>query len=74
MRIFVTGAAGYIGSVVTDRLLAHGHSVVAMDNLVHGHRSAVHESATFVEGDLLDRDWLFAQLAQGFDAVVHLAA
>jgi UDP-glucose 4-epimerase len=74
MKIFVTGAAGYIGSVVTDRLLQHGHIVAAMDNLRHGHRSAVHEAATFVEGDLLDRQWLFRQLACGFDAVVHLAA
>jgi UDP-glucose 4-epimerase len=74
MKIFVTGAAGYIGSVVTDRLIEQGHTVVAMDNLRHGHRDAVHRGALFVAGDLLDRDWLFAQLAGGFDAVVHLAA
>ena len=74
MRIFVTGAAGYIGSVVTDRLIEQGHIVVAMDSLRHGHREAVHREAQFVQGDLLDREWLFAQLATGFDAVVHLAA
>jgi len=74
MNIFVTGAAGYIGSVVTDRLLEDGHSVVAMDNLRHGRREAVHPGAEFLEGDLLDRAWLFEQLRRGFDAVVHLAA
>ncbi len=36
MRILITGGAGFIGSHMTDRLLAEGHQVVAMDNLVTG--------------------------------------
>src|SRR6185436_8041832 len=75
MKIFVTGAAGYIGSVVTDTLVESGHTVVAFDNLSHGHRDAVHPGATFVAGDLLDRTRLIELLrGQGYDAVVHLAA
>jgi UDP-glucose 4-epimerase len=75
MRILVTGAAGYIGSVVAERLVAEGHAVTALDDLRHGHRAAVVEGATFVQGDLLDRDWVRAELARGgYEAVVHLAA
>src|SRR5262245_52044434 len=75
MNIFVTGAAGYIGSVVTDRLIERGHRVVALDNLCHGHREAVHPEARFIEGDLLDRAWLIDQVRRAeVDAVVHLAA
>jgi UDP-glucose 4-epimerase len=75
MRILVTGAAGYIGSVVTERLVGDGHAVTAIDNLRHGHREAVHPAATFIAADLLDRDWLRGELqGGGYDAVVHLAA
>ena len=75
MNILVTGAAGYIGSVVTERLIEHGHTVVALDNLRHGHRDAVHPAARFVQGDLLDREWLHHEVRQAkVDAVVHLAA
>jgi len=75
MRILVTGAAGYIGSVVTEQLVEQGYDVVALDNLRHGHARALHPQATFVQADLLDRAALDALLtAQPVDAVVHLAA
>ena len=75
MKILVTGAAGYIGSVVTEKLIERGHQVLALDSLLHGHRAAVHPEATWVELDLLDRDRLHACLAsERVDAVVHLAA
>jgi len=75
MRILVTGAAGYVGSVVTQRLVEQGHDVIAMDNLSHGFRQAVHEDAVFEKGDLLDADWLGDLLARRpVEAVVHLAA
>jgi UDP-glucose 4-epimerase len=75
MKILVTGAAGFIGSVVTQRLVEQGHDVTAMDNLCHGHRQAVHPKATFVNLDLLDRPGLDALLESAkVDAVVHLAA
>ena len=75
MNILVTGAAGYIGSVVTERLIEQGHQVVALDNLRHGHRDAVHPAARFVVGDLLDRSWLIDEVRRAeVDSVVHLAA
>ncbi|HNV72920.1 MAG TPA: NAD-dependent epimerase/dehydratase family protein, partial [Candidatus Ozemobacteraceae bacterium] len=38
MRIVVTGGAGFIGSHLTDRLLAEGHRVIVIDNFVTGSR------------------------------------
>lgn len=75
MKILVTGAAGYIGSVVTELLIGQGHAIVALDNLAAGHRLAVHPDAKFAEIDLLDAEALNALFAaEKFDAVVHLAA
>ena len=78
MRVFVTGAAGFIGSHMVDRLLAKGHSVVGYDNLSTGKRrfleSALANSRfTFHEADLLDRQNL-AQAIEGAELVVHFAA
>jgi len=75
MGILVTGAAGYIGSVVTEQLVEQGHQVIALDNLRNGHRAAVHPAAAFAQLDLLDADALTAFLRENpVDAVVHLAA
>jgi UDP-glucose 4-epimerase len=74
MRVLVTGGAGYVGSVVSEHLLARGHAVVVYDNLETGHREAVPPEATFVEGDLLDGPRLFSALARPrVDAVMHMA-
>lgn len=73
--ILVTGGAGYIGGIVAAQLIEHGHRVVVLDDLSHGHRSAVPREAEFVAGDTGDRDLLrriFA--AHRFDAVMHFAA
>jgi UDP-glucose 4-epimerase len=75
MRVLVTGAAGYIGSVVTEQLIEHGFEVLALDNLQHGNAAAVDPRARFTQGDLLDGPWLTRFLeANPIDAVVHLAA
>lgn len=54
MRVWVTGGAGYIGSVTTEKLLDAGHQVQVFDNLSRGHREAVDPRAELVVGDLLD--------------------
>ena len=56
MNVFVTGGAGYIGSVCVSELCNAGHQVTVLDNLSEGHRSAVDPRARFVQLDLEDRD------------------
>lgn len=75
MRVMVTGGAGYIGSVVTEALVARGHDVLVYDNLAKGHREAVDPEAAFIEADLLDREALRRALSDhGIEGVIHLAA
>ncbi len=75
MKVFVTGGAGYIGSVTTRRLLDAGHSVVVFDSLERGHRAAVDARARLVAGDLRNAAAIRDALAAARpDAVVHFAA
>jgi UDP-glucose 4-epimerase len=75
MRVLVTGAAGFIGSVVTQQLLEAGHQVTAVDNLSHGHAEAIVPPAQLVRADLLDAASIKELvLAKRVEAVVHLAA
>jgi len=75
MRVLVTGGAGYIGSVVTEQLIAGGHQVVVYDNLSKGHRGAVVEGAEFVHASLGDAELLRKTLSdRGVEAVIHMAA
>ncbi|MFH1066401.1 MAG: UDP-glucose 4-epimerase GalE [bacterium] len=74
MRVFVTGGAGYIGSVCVEELLKAGHEVSIFDNLSEGHRSAVEERAEFIQGDLADRENIKATLQRVKpEAVIHFA-
>ncbi len=75
MRIFLTGGAGYIGSVCSELLLNEGHEVAIFDNLTEGHRRAVDSRANFIQGDLADRLQIEAALSSTRpDAVMHFAA
>jgi len=74
-KILVTGGAGYIGSVVTELLVARGFPVVVVDNLTQGHRAALPDAVEFFRADLLEPE----QIARVFEehpieAVIHLAA
>jgi UDP-glucose 4-epimerase len=72
-RALVTGGAGFIGSHLTDHLIASGYEVTVVDNLHTGALSQVNTDAKFVEGDVRDP----AALEQAFDpvpdVVCHLA-
>lgn len=75
MKIFVTGAAGFIGSVVTQRLIEEGYEVLGFDNLSKGHTAAVDPKAKFVEGDIRNADLVNRTIGDFRpDAVLHLAA
>jgi UDP-glucose 4-epimerase len=78
LRVLVTGAAGFIGSHMVDRLLAVGHDVVGYDNMSTGRRHFLDGAFaiprfTFHQADLLDRPSL-SQAMQGVELVVHFAA
>jgi UDP-glucose 4-epimerase len=75
MKVLVTGAAGYIGSITTETLVGAGYEVVALDNLEFGRRAAVHEGATFIEADLRDGAALLEIFARHRpEAVLHFAS
>ncbi len=74
MKICVTGGAGYIGSVVAQRLVDHGHDVTVLDNLATGHRSAIPQGCRLVEGDVRDQRALKKALGRDTAAVLHFAA
>lgn len=75
MRVLVTGGAGYIGSVVTEEVISSGHEAVVFDNLSEGHREAVADRATLVEGDLNDSEKFRQALKdEKIEAVIHMAA
>jgi UDP-glucose 4-epimerase len=78
MRYFITGAAGFIGSNLADRLLRDGHTVVGYDNLSTGQDRFLADAGrspqfTLVRGDILDAAALQAAMT-GSDVVFHLAA
>jgi dTDP-glucose 4,6-dehydratase len=74
-RILITGGAGFIGSHLADRLLADGHSVVALDNLFTGHlrnisHLAGHERFRFIKHDVTEYIYVDGKV----DAILHLAS
>ena len=74
MNVFVTGGAGYIGSVCTELLLNAGHQVTVYDNLAQGHRTAVDPRARFILGKPEEPGDIAAALASTKPAaVLHFA-
>ena len=73
MRILVTGGAGYIGSVLVNKLIEQGHQVNVIDDLSNGFRENIDRRAKFTEGSILDKGNL-NQALEGVEVVYHLAA
>ena len=75
MKIFITGAAGFLGSHLCDRFIAEGHSVIGMDNFITGNpdnlsQLAGHPAFTFYKHDV--SNYIF--IPQKVDAVLHFAS
>jgi UDP-glucose 4-epimerase len=78
MKFFVTGAAGFIGSTFTDRVLSAGHSVVGYDDYSTGFESFIKRAQhsanfKFVQGDVLNLNAMTEAMC-GAEIVVHFAA
>jgi UDP-glucose 4-epimerase len=75
VKIFVTGGAGYVGSICVEELLQRGDEVIVFDNLSEGHRPAIDPRAIFIQGDLNDAKSISLAINTSMpDAVMHFAA
>jgi nucleoside-diphosphate-sugar epimerase len=70
MNILLTGGCGYIGSVLTEQLLADGHRVVVVDTQWFGNHLKPHPQLTLLQQDVRDVD---AIPLEGIERIIHLA-
>lgn len=73
MNFLITGAAGFLGSALANRLAREGHQVRGLDNLSTGDPQALVHDVHFTRGDVNDRPKLWT-LLQEVDCIYHLAA
>jgi UDP-glucose 4-epimerase len=73
MNVLVTGGAGFIGSHLTEGILAAGHRVVVVDNESTGKRENVPHGAAYFRGDVAKLEDLENAFQSGLDAVCHIA-
>jgi nucleoside-diphosphate-sugar epimerase len=71
LKVLVTGACGYKGTVLVPKLLAAGHAVVAFDIMWFGNFLASHPNLTVIEGDVRDID---SVPLDDIDAIIHLSS
>ena len=71
-NVLITGGAGYVGHVLTNRLLTKGYNVTVYDILYFGCRLPNDPNLTVIRGDIRDTAHL-AKALEGQDAVLHLA-
>lgn len=75
MRIVITGGAGFLGSHLCDRLLADGHSVIAVDNYITGRKSNIEHNLTNDRFELIEHDVSnHIEIDGDIDFIMHLAS
>src|SRR5215210_1757354 len=73
MKVFVSGAAGFLGSHLADAFIQGGHEVAGCDNMIGGDLNNLPEGIRFEEADCCDVDAM-KRLTAGADLVYHCAA
>ena len=73
MKVLVTGGAGYIGSVLVNKLIEAGHQINVLDDLSNGFQENIDKNANFINGSILEDNKL-NQALDGVELVMHLAA
>ena len=71
-NVFITGIAGFLGSHLADRLLAEGHKVSGIDNLIGGYQDNIPTGVNFSQVDCLDSEKI-VELTKGVDVIYHTA-
>ena len=71
-KIFITGGAGYVGSVLTPYLISKGYEVTVLDLMIYGSDVLkTNKNLKVIKGDLRDQDLL--KIISGHNVVIHLA-
>ena len=73
MNILVTGAAGFIGSVLANNLYRNDCNVVTIDNLSTGYKENIPSGVEFIRGDCHDPTVISQLRNKSFDAIIHIA-
>ena len=77
MKILITGGSGYLGSVITEKLLNKNYEVTILDNLMYNQTSSItfthNPNFNFIYGDVRDKS-LLKSLVNTFDVIIPLAA
>ena len=71
-KIFITGGAGYVGTVLSNRLIENGYEVTVYDLLIYGNNLRKHKNLNVIQGDLRDENKIRNSI-KNHECVIHLA-